>query len=354
MHDVRCGLRLWTRLILVVWIATYFLGNLVLYLFPKANAGTLGEGLYSGGRAQRSVETHLDQHSWSTVDLPALLRTRAQENIIVLIGFNYGYKDMFLNLLCQLHHLNLSNYVAAAFDVQAYSFCLENGLPCFPTVSEGAAWDDAASFEVLNTSLPQIWSTDGFKKMTKQKSRQALRVLELGYDVLWTDVDVFWKRNPLEDISRQLSSSGAHILIQSDALWNLDANSCVNSGFYFMKRSQRTIDVLGDIIADSRKSNESEQPSFNRVLCEERIGWNECRSRRGAITQVLDPKRYVHGASYHIIKDVTRESEDDVIMVHFNYRAGLQDKKAALEENGLWLLDNDCYPVDSKLDRTRK
>lgn len=325
-------IRFGVGLILALWVTSYLVGAPLLYT--------------TGGEGHSMIRTHT---TWETtkhllsseVDLRGLLRARAKDNVIVLTGFNFGYKDVFLNLLCQLDYLNLQNYVVAAFDVQGYDFCLAHGLPCF-TATLGMGSPE------ISASLPHVWTTDQFKKLTKRKSQEALRILELGYDILWTDVDVFWKSDPLKDISKRMNDS-TQIHIQSDALWGIDPNSWVNSGFYFVKSSQQTINVFKDIINDSHTSDESEQPSFNRVLCQERVSPNECRNtQHEVVTRVLDRERYVHGASYHIYKDVTRQSRDDVIMFHANYRAGIQEKEETLKAHGFWLLGNGCSYLEAK------
>lgn len=275
-------------------------------------------------------------------DLLELLQQRAFDNVVVLVGFNYAYRNLLFNLLCRLQELRVHNFALVAFDIQAYALCLAHDLPCFPAVPQGPS-TEAETFAFYHSSAPQVWDTVGFRLMTKEKSRQVLRVLRLGYDVLWTDVDVFWKRDPLPDIRKQLGSD-ALIGIQTDALWGTSANTWLNSGFYFVVHSDATVNAFADIVADAESSRtDSEQPSFNRVLCQVPEGDWECRNtRRGVLTRVLDRERYVHGALHHITHTVTRNSTDDVIMVHFNYRAGREDKEAAFKENGLWLLGHGC------------
>ena len=48
---------------------------------------------------------------------------RAEDGTIILIGFNYGYQDMLMNFICRLQQLGVNNYVIAAFDDQAFSYC---------------------------------------------------------------------------------------------------------------------------------------------------------------------------------------------------------------------------------------
>lgn len=57
------------------------------------------------------------------------------------------------------------------------------------------------------------FGTECFQKVTKVKSRMVLQILKMGYNVLLSDVDVYWFKNPLT----YLSSFGPAILVtQSD------------------------------------------------------------------------------------------------------------------------------------------
>lgn len=57
------------------------------------------------------------------------------------------------------------------------------------------------------------FGSDCFLNVTKVKSRLVLQILKLGYNVLLSDVDVYWFRNPLPF----LHSFGPSVLVvQSD------------------------------------------------------------------------------------------------------------------------------------------
>ena len=69
--------------------------------------------------------------------------------------------------------------------------------------------------------------------ITKQKSRQTLLVLQLGYDVLWTDVDIFWKQDPRRDVlTADDGLEGVNVVLE-----NLAAQRAATSmrQFYFVQ-----------------------------------------------------------------------------------------------------------------------
>jgi hypothetical protein len=134
-----------------------------------------------------------------------LIKQRAEGGKVILLGFNNGYQDMLLNMLCQLQRLDVNNYVIAAFEVEALAFCKRHMLPCFAAyrheqsgsgpASAESSDQRAAALSTLNTSAVE-YGTAGFKTLTKAKSQQVLRILRLSYDVVWSDIDIFWKVCP--------------------------------------------------------------------------------------------------------------------------------------------------------------
>lgn len=58
--------------------------------------------------------------------------------------------------------------------------------------------------------------------MTKVKSRVVLQILNLGYNVLMSDVDVYWFKNPLP----LLSSFGPAILVAQSDEYNIAGTYC--------------------------------------------------------------------------------------------------------------------------------
>lgn len=57
------------------------------------------------------------------------------------------------------------------------------------------------------------FGTKCFQRVTKVKSRMVLKILKLGYNVLLSDVDVYWFGNPLPFL---YSSGPAPFMAQSD------------------------------------------------------------------------------------------------------------------------------------------
>ena len=110
-----------------------------------------------------------------------------------------------------------------------------------------------------------------------------LRILRLGFNVLWSDIDIYWKINPLpgilhaidDDQRRRARLTGrpadpADIAIQSNAPPTERADNGlrrINSCFYFVSASPRSLAAFAAIVQHANRSRLSEQPSFYAVLC---------------------------------------------------------------------------------------
>lgn len=301
-----------------------------------------------------------------------LMAQQARDGTLVLIGFNYGYQDMLLNMVCRLQQLEVPNYVIAAFDAEAMAFCRTQVLPCFPVNAEiavkaeaivmgqgeekveaavaAAARPEAAGHVNLQAAA-HAFGTKGFRALTKLKSQQVLRILELGYNVFWSDVDIFWKVNVVPGVLAEMGEGkgSVDIAIQSNAPPEEEAENGkrrINSGFYLAKSNPQVVEAFRQIVAHARESALSEQPSFYTVLCGDDLEYVQGKSNcvNTAIpvkTLLLSRETYPNGAMVEVVRGVTPASEDDVRIVHFNWLEGHDAKVESFVNASMWLLQED-------------
>lgn len=316
--------------------------------------------------------------------LRQLVAQQAVDGTVVLIGFNYGYQDMLMNMVCRLGQLGVPNYVIAAFDADAFAFCRRQVLPCFPVSPEVAARaeqlvkagadgkDEAADAPAdpaggagagggeprkhgapggsgSAASEAQAFGTQGFRALTKLKSQQVLRILEAGYNVMWSDVDIFWNVNPIPGVLAEMRADGgdADIGIQSNAPPAEAAENGhrrINSGFYFAKSNAAAVDAFRQIVAHARQSKLSEQPSFYTVLCGDEKqyvrGSRACANTAIPVaTRFLSREVYPNGAMVDVVRGVTPAAPRGVAIVHFNWLEGHDAKVQSFVDASMWMLD---------------
>ncbi|CAI9265043.1 unnamed protein product [Lactuca saligna] len=270
--------------------------------------------------------------------LELLLSTRADQNkTIVLAVAGYSYKDMLMSWVCRLHLLNVSNFVVCALDDEIYDFSILQGLPVFrdKLAPNNISYDDCH------------FGTNCFQRVTKVKSRVVLEILKLGYNLLMSDVDVYWFKNPLPLLT---TFGPAVFLAQSDEYkitGPINLPRRLNSGFYYAHSDNSTIAALEKVVKHASLSNLSEQPSFYDTLCglngSNRLGDDMCHEPETNLTiRFLDRNLFPNGA-YQDFWDSNNVSstcmKKGCFVLHNNWISGRQKKLERQVSSGLWEYD---------------
>lgn len=219
----------------------------------------------------------------------------AINNTVILTALTFGYRDMMMNWVCNLRQLGITNFVIASLDGELYKYAYTRSLPTY--------YEDRVSVRTPDgRDGDAAYGSPSFKQITKEKSRVVLRLMKLGYNVLWSDCDIFWFRNPLPD----LWSRNADLSIQSNAPDDEASNGRrrLNSGFYLAVSSPQLIKAFRDIVRYGAQSKMSEQPCFYDVLCGKdgstAVGQDGCTYGLDVRVKVLPRERYPNGVTKKI------------------------------------------------------
>lgn len=270
--------------------------------------------------------------------LESLLSITADNNrTVVLTVAGYSYKDMLMSWVCRLRHLKIINFLVYALDYETYQFSIMQGLPVFsdPSAPSNISFNDCH------------FGTKCFQRVTKVKSRMVLKILKLGYNVLLSDVDVYWFRNPLP----LLSSFDPAILVAQSDEYNqtgpINLPRRLNSGFYFARCDGPTIAAFEKVVRHAATSKLSEQPSFYDTLCggggSNRKGDNRCVEPETNLTiHFLDRNLFPNGAYLGLwerknVKSACKKL--GCLVLHNNWISGRMKKLERQVLSGLWDYD---------------
>ncbi|XP_022733479.1 beta-arabinofuranosyltransferase RAY1-like isoform X2 [Durio zibethinus] len=270
--------------------------------------------------------------------LESLLSITADKNrTVVLAVAGYSYKDMLMSWVCRLRRLRITNFLVCALDYETYQFSIMQGLPVFsdPSAPSNISFNDCH------------FGTKCFQRVTKVKSRMVLKILKLGYNVLLSDVDVYWFRNPLPLLS---SFDPAILAVQSDEYNQtgpINLPRRLNSGFYFARSNGPTIAALGKVVRHAATSGLSEQPSFYDTLCGKggstRKGDNRCVEPETNLSiHFLDRNLFPNGAYLGLWERNNATSackKLGCIVLHNNWISGRMKKLQRQVLSGLWDYD---------------
>ncbi|KAL2484505.1 Nucleotide-diphospho-sugar transferase family protein [Abeliophyllum distichum] len=272
------------------------------------------------------------------LSLESLLSMRANQNkTIVLAVAGNSYKDMLMSWVCRLRHLQLENFLVCALDHEVYGFAVLQGLPVFKYANH-----------TTNISFDNChFGTECFQKVTKVKSRVVLQILKLGYNVLLSDVDVYWFKNPLPF----LSSFGPAVLVAQSDEYNItgpiNLPRRLNSGFYYAHSDGITIAALEKVVKHAANSNLSEQPSFYDTLCGEsgshRLGDDRCLEPETNLTvYFLNRDLFPNGAYQGLWEEINVKeacTNKGCYILHNNWISGRKKKLERQVLSGLWEYD---------------
>ncbi|RLM92028.1 beta-arabinofuranosyltransferase RAY1 [Panicum miliaceum] len=211
------------------------------------------------------------------------------------------------------------------------------GLPVFrdPLSPKNVSFDDCH------------FGTKCFQQVTKVKSRIVLEILKLGYNVLLSDVDVYWFDNPMPFL---YSLGPATFGAQSDEYNEtgpINLPRRLNSGFYFARSDNATITAMQMIVKHASDSGLSEQPSFYDVMCGKngtnRISDDKCLEPNTNLTVVfLNRDLFPNGAykglwEKHDVQSTCKKL--GCFIIHNNWINGRKKKLRRQMPTGLWDYD---------------
>lgn len=285
------------------------------------------------------------------------VRSTGTKKLIVCVAVNYAFRRLALNFVCNLKRLKITNYLVLAMDLAVYQYLSSRDVNVF--FYKLQPHRRLLSTEEEGVDHPAKFGSISFVETSRRKSMLVLKVVRLGYSVVFSDVDVVWVQNPIPELLRQ----DYDFVIQSDrshADRDAALNYNLNSGFYLVRSSIRTLTALNAILKYAVAIRRSEQKAFNYVLCGAfkdhhagpglRIGSNECTySKSGATATALSLESFPNGSDAELWTNSSAsfaKTHPGVIAVHANYVEGRFEKVERIRRIGFWLHSEQSDRID--------
>jgi hypothetical protein len=308
---------------------------------------------------------------------------------VILTAATYGYRDYLRNFQCNMARVGANSYwVVAALDVEIYEWGIDQDLPIFLADTGSYNNDDtnkknaaAATTTTTTTTAASAneFGSQGFRTVTKLKSATVLQVLELGYSVVWSDLDIAWFDDPLTTLQGYLDKG--ELAIQSNAPFvetggmtqphpTVDKVQSdhpagyrrLNSGLYAAPNTPVVRQAFRDIVAHARTSDKSEQPSFDEILCHSN-GSRRYKSRcfytrengQSLIVRLLNRFQFPNGAVlvstanrnvFELGPEFEVHTGVALVAAHNNWIRGVESKLQRHQAAGWWYAHDDesCLP----------
>ena len=155
------------------------------------------------------------------------------------------------------------------------------------------------------------------------------QMLTLGVNLLFQDVDVVWRHDPVPTLQAQ-AAQGADVQAMYDGPNARFQPLYANSGFMYFHNTPEVRDFWAEVCAHNELVGyyRSQQEPLNVILA--------AHAHRGLDVRVLDEDRFTNGHRY----TAGRTPPDDPWVIHVSWTQDLATKLERYEANNLWFLDD--------------
>ncbi|KAJ9681320.1 hypothetical protein PVL29_020279 [Vitis rotundifolia] len=185
----------------------------------------------------------------------------------------------------------------------------------------------------------------GFFNFTSRRPRHLLNILELGYNVMYNDVDMVWLADPFpylqgnhdvyftDDMAAVKPLNHSHDLPPPGKKGRTYICSCM----IFMRPTNGAKLVMKKWIEElqaqpwSRAKKSNDQPAFN---------WALNRTAGEVDLYLLPQAAFPTGGLYFKNKTWVQETKGMNVIIHNNYITGFEKKIKRFQDYGLWLVDD--------------
>ena len=266
--------------------------------------------------------------------------------------------------------LRVDNVIVAALDDETEKLCLSRGIPFHSDA------DLRYTFAVMATGGQPLHDPNAkvtmrgkaFQQIGALKAAFLLYLLRKGHEVLVSDVDTVWLRDPRPFFKTERVATDSDLAVSTDCLshklerqndgcWHMQ----FNTGVLWLRPTATTTRFVGewrDALLETEHEFEHDQDIFNRLLRVERDGTkpgfrpfrtNATTSQslrvaaRGVAVGALPLSLFCGGHVYFVqrLHETTRARP---LVVHTTYQfSQARGKRQRLREHGLWVLDDAAY-----------
>ena len=283
---------------------------------------------------QESLKTYLNEVVGIKARLKAVLGTMNSKQIVVMTC-NHGQSELLMNFVCssRAKGFDLSNLLLFPTDLETKELAEGLGLTTF--------YEENLMASIPKSEAPR-YGDPTFAKVMFAKVVCVQLVNELGFDLLFMDVDIVWYRNPLGYFMDK-SLPEFDVYFQDDgSRQERYAPYSANSGFYFARANDRTKHLFRHLLysGDLLNAWRSHQQVLIALL-------SEYNSLLGLKVKVFAKERdeFPGGWNFHrrpeeMKKIMLGESNNHIF--HMSWTENKQDKLKFFQQIGQWYVQETC------------
>ena len=256
-----------------------------------------------------------------------LKRMPLKDNQLIAMTFNSKFSLLFLNWAAS----------ALKYGIDVHDRCI-----VFPMDDESAGMAQREGFSICYNRDSEILRSTGeannygdseFARHMFYQNAVIRDLLECGVDLLFQDVDVVWRKDPLP----LLLQHPDHVQFMFDGENRRHRPLHANTGFMYFRNEPVTRDFWEIIYnrAEQMFAYGSQQEPLNKVL--------GLIDRRGFKVRILEEADFANGHLMNIVTERNRLPVDPYV-IHCSWTGQLDEKYRKYTQQGIWYLD-DAPPI---------
>jgi hypothetical protein len=248
-----------------------------------------------------------------TLDSKYITEGLINNNTIYFTVTNQGYLEYTINMLKSLNRFNIDRkLLVVCLDSISNDYFKSNGY--------------FTHFIDLNLTTFSEFGTDGFAKCCYIKIFLIYKFLEMGYNVFYTDGDIFYTKNPLDELLLLNNESG-DMWIQNDTMDDSNT-SWVCAGFMYVRSNENTKRYFNiDIPEFPERYNQ-----FTKHTCDQH--YLNIYIKPYLDVKIFPLNKFPNGNYFYNSSDRIIET---MVMIHFNWIVG-HEKKDRMKKYNMWLV----------------
>lgn len=248
-----------------------------------------------------------------------LSRHASQNKTILLCQVDEAFAIMAINFYkTSLIPQKISNFLFLGSSFKTCQILGNYSIPCYNYTEDP------------NSKSASRFGNADFNRKMNMRTDVLLDALSCGFNVLHTDVDVHFFRNPFPQLNRDIQE------VDIAALWD---RSNYNAGFLMIKSTPYTQQVYKELKVASLTSTQSDQDDLNVIIPKlKKMYPFDFKVRR------LSQKQFKCGYDYYEKEDrFVAKPCPTCIMVHNNWIVSIEAKVYRFKEHLMWMIDEDGY-----------
>ncbi|KAG7585450.1 Nucleotide-diphospho-sugar transferase [Arabidopsis thaliana x Arabidopsis arenosa] len=322
----RNGLLLLLLLALFVILGVFLpLTGSSLFLSPDTTSSSL------------SPSSSLSVSDWSDYSLAQAVKFVAKNETVIVCAVSYPFLPFLNNWLISISRQNHQEKVLVIAEDYATLYKVNERWPGHAVLIPPA----------LDPQAAHKFGSQGFFNLTSRRPQHLLNILELGYNVMYNDVDMVWLQDPFQYLQ---GSHDAYFMDDMIAIKPLNHShglpprsrsgvTYVCSCMIFLRSTDGAKLLMKTWVEEiqaqpwnnTQAKKPHDQPAFNRALH---------KTANQVDVYLLPQSAFPSGGLYFKNETWVNETKGKHVIVHNNYIIGYERKMKRFQDFNLWLVDD--------------